>query len=175
MKNTLKKKSSSNKTKKNNVKKCMETFVEKKLKLLTKFIDEDIKKIENKLHDKIKGIENKNMIAEQKQMLAKLKKRRKETINTSKKLYKLNNCNTNCKNTLLEPGSPDELPKSIHKQFSDSKEMLKFLTEHRKSIFSNKTNVLVDSFYEKTPNKLKTQLIKDGAISHCVPNTKIVI
>ena len=135
----------------------METFVENKIKYWTNDINKQIKKLENK---KLTNIERK--------LLTKLKKDRKEQIKTSRKLYKLSNCNYNCKNTILEPGLPNQIPKSMHKVLKN-KELIKMFNDQRKSIFKNKTNVLIDNFYEKTPNKLKTQLIKEGAISQCVP------
>jgi len=41
--------------------------------------------------------------------------------------------------------------------------------EQRRTLFKNKKNVLVDHFHENTPKKVKKQLIKEGAISQCVP------
>jgi small-conductance mechanosensitive channel len=160
MKNTLKKNSSSNNTtKKYNVKKCMETFVEKKIKFWTKDIDNQIQKLENK-----------KMTKEENKMLTKLKKERRETITLYKKNYKLYNCNVNCKNTILEPGPPGMIPKSMQAQYNNDKQWIQLFNKQRKSIFKNKTNVLVDNFYEKTNAKLKKQLIKEGAISQCTPS-----
>jgi hypothetical protein len=159
--NTRKKKNSSNGKTKKNVKKCIETFVEKKVKYWT---DDDTNK-------EIKKLENKNVTKEEKQLLTKLKKQKKEQINTLKKNLKLYNCNINCKNTLLEPGAPNKIPKAMQKTFGNSKELIKIVTKRRKDIFKDKTNVLIDDFYEKTPDKIKNQLIKEGAISNCIPTT----
>jgi len=160
MKSTLKKSNTNNKTKKNTIKKCMETFVENKIKYWTNDINTQIKKLENK---KLTKIEHK--------LLTELTKERKEQIKTLTKQYKLYNCNVNCKNTILEPGLPDQIPKSMHKMIND-KELIKMFNDQRKSIFNNKTNVLIDNFYEKTPHKIKNQMIKEGAISQCVPTAK---
>jgi len=139
MKNTRKKNhKSNNKTKKNSIKHCMETFVENKIKYLSNYnIDKQIKKLDNK------------------------------QINRYKKQYKLYNCNINCKNTLLEPGSPDEVPKSMRKEFHNSKELIKIFSKRRKEIFKNKRNVLIDNFYENIPELTKQNLVKEGAISDC--------
>ena len=159
MKNTFKQKNqSNNKTKKNNIKRCMETFVEKKIKYWTDDINNQIKKLENK-----------TLTKEEKTLLNKLKKRRKEQIKQSKKQYKLYNCNINCKNTLLEPGLPNKIPKSMCKEYHYNNKLIKIFNNQRKSIFNNKSNVLVDNFYENTPEKIKNQLIKEGAISQCLP------
>jgi len=158
MKSTIKKGNKNNKTKKNTVTKCMETFVENKIKYWTNDINKQIKKLENK---KLTNDEHK--------LLTKLKKDRKEQIKTLTKQYKLYNCNYNCKNTMLEPGLPNQIPKSMHKDFKNDKNVIKMFNDQRKSIFNNKTNVLIDNFYEKTPHKFKNQLIKEGAISQCVP------
>ena len=77
--------------------------------------------------------------------------------------------NINCKNTILEPGSPNEIPKSMQKEYHNQKELIKIYNNQRKSIFKNKTNVLIDNFYENTPEKTKNKLIKEGAISSCIP------
>jgi hypothetical protein len=83
-----------------------------------------------------------------------------------KKGYILYNCNPTCKNTLLEPGSPNRIPKGLK---TKSKGLTKFYTSQRKTIFKNKRNVLINGFHENTPKKLKKQLLKEGAISQCVP------
>jgi len=159
MKNTLKKNTNSNnKSKKNKIKKCMEKFVENKIKYWTADINKKIKKLDNK-----------KITNEEKNLLIELKKQRKETTNQLKKQYKLYNCNINCKNTLLEPGLPNQLAKSIREEYKDSKELLKMYEDQRKNIFKDKSNVLTDNFYEKTPNKIKKKLIKEGAISQCIP------
>jgi len=158
MKNTVKKSNTKNKTKKNAVKQCIETFVEKKIKYWTTDINKKIQKLENKILTKSNH-----------KLLTELKKERKQQIKTLTKQYKLFNCNVNCKNTILEPGLSDQIPKSMHKDCD--KDLIKMFNDQRKNIFNNKTNVLIDNFYEKTPNKIKNQLIKEGAISQCVPTT----
>ena len=157
MKNTVKKCKINNKTKKNDIKECMETFAGNKIKYWTSDINKKIKKLENKKNTKT--------------LLTELKKERKVQIKNLTKMYKLFNCNINCKNTLLEPGSPNQIPKSMRKIANNDEELIKLFNNQRISIFNNKTNVLIDSFYEKTPNKIKNQLRKEGAISQCVSTT----
>ena len=65
-------------------------------------------------------------------------KQSKEQINNLKKQYKLYNCNINCKNTLLEPGSPNQIPKSMRKDFHNSKELINIFTKKRKDLFFSK-------------------------------------
>jgi small-conductance mechanosensitive channel len=156
MGNTRKK--STNQTIKNKTNKCMETFVEKKVKYWIKSVDKEIKKLDHK-----------NLTKEEQKTLNKLKKQRKTQINSLKKQYKLYNCNINCKNTLLEPGDPSQLPKSMRKEFHNNKQLIKIFTKKRKDLFHNKRNVLIDNFYEKMPEVNKKKLIKEGAISDCIP------
>lgn len=152
MKDTRKK---SNKT---NVKKCIDTFVEKKVKYWTDDYTKEIRKLEKK-----------NLTKEEKKTLSKLKKQKKNQTNSLKKQYTLYNCNVNCKNTLLEPGAPNQIPKSMQKEYHNDKQLINVFNNQRKEIFKNKTNVLIDNFYENTPAKVKKQLLKEGAISQCVP------
>jgi isoleucyl-tRNA synthetase len=139
---------------KTRVKRCMETFAEKKTKYWTQDYSKQIKKLENK----------NNLTKEEQQLLNKLKKQLKEQIKILKKNYKLINCNINCKNTLLEPGPANKIPK----EFQYSKELIKIFTKRRKDVFKNKTNILKDNFYENIPEKDKNKLLKEGAISDCV-------
>jgi hypothetical protein len=163
MKNTHKKKNQpKNKTKKNTktmVNKCMETFADKNVKYWTEDYTKEISKLEKK----------KNKTKEDEKLLTKIKKQKISQTKSLKKMYKLLNCNINCKNTILEAGPPNQLPKSIQKEFNYNKPLIKIYNNQRKSIFKNKTNVLIDNFYEKTPEKTKNKLIKEGAISSCVP------
>jgi hypothetical protein len=163
MKKTYKKNNQSNNTKKNTktmVNKCMETFVEKKVKYWNNFMDEQINKLENK-----------KLTKDEEKILTKLKKNKKNKKNiiNLKKLYQIDNCNINCKNTLLEPGSPNQIPKSMRKKYNNNKRLIKAFTKKRKEIFKNKRNVLIDNFYENTPELTKKNLIKEGAISECIP------
>jgi hypothetical protein len=136
----------------------METFVENKIKYWTNDINKQIEKLDNK-----------KKTNEDNKLLIDLKKQRKERINQLKKEYKLYNCNINCKNTLLEPGIPNQIPKSMRKEYNNNKQLIKIFNNQRKTIFNNKKNVLVDNFYENTPDKIKKQLLKEGAISQCIP------
>ena len=158
MKNTHKKNNQqNNKTKKNMVNKCMQTYVDKKVKYWTEDYTKEIEKLEK----------NKNLTKEEDKLLTKLKKQRKSQIMILKKNYKLENCNFNCKNTILESGSPNQLPKSMKKKLNYNKPLIKILSKRRKDIFKNKTNVLVDNFHENTPDEIKQKLVKEGAISDC--------
>jgi len=158
-KNNKKSKKNNKKSKKNNksktkkksktqVKRCMETFAEKKIKYWTSDVSKEINKLENK-----------NLTKEEEKLLIKLKKERKDQIKSLTKNYKLYNCNINCKNTLLEPGPPNEIPKYMHKEFHNSKELIKIFTKRRKDVFKNKTNVLKDNFYENIPELDKKKLL----------------
>lgn len=155
MKNTRKKISKSNN--KNKTKKCMETFVEKKVKYWMSDDNSEIKKLEKK----------KNITKDEQKLLTKLKKQSKKQTNSLTKNYKLYNCNINCKNTLLEPGPANEIPKYMQKSFGNSKKLIKLFTKRRKDIFKNKTNVLKDNFYENMSELDKKKLLKEGAISDC--------
>jgi hypothetical protein len=154
-------KQTNNKTQKNNknmVKNCIETFVEDKIKYWTSDINIQIKKLEKK-----------NITKEEEKLLSKLKKQKKNQTKSLKKQYKLYNCNINCKNTLLEPGLSNQIPKSMQKEYHNSNKLIKIFNNQRKKIFGNKKNVLLDNFYENTPVQIKKQLIKEGAISQCLP------
>jgi hypothetical protein len=153
MKNTRKKKSN----KKNSTRKCMDTFANKKTIYWTSDDTKEITKLEKK----------KNLTKEEKILLKKLKKRRKSQRNNLTKQYKLINCNIGCKNTLLEAGPPNQLPESMQKLFGNSKPLIKIFTKRRKDLFKNKTNVLIDNFYENISPETKKKLLKEGAISDC--------
>ena len=141
------------------VNRCMETFAAKNIKEGTEVHTNEIRKLEMK---KIKTKEDK-------ELLKKWKKRKINQTKSLKKTFKLINCNVDCKNTILEPGPPDQIPKSMQKEYHNNKRFIEIFNKQRKSIFDNKTNVLIDNFYEKTPEKTKNKLIKEGAISNCVP------
>lgn len=160
MKNTRKKNTqSNNKTKKNDVQKCMETFVKKEIKFL---LNENAKKI--------KKLDKKELTDEEHQLLIRLKKKRKkEYIQEYTKSIKRNRCNVNCKNTILEPGLPNQIPKTMRKRLGNNKQLIQDFNDERERIFKNRTNVLVDNFYENVSKKTKNKLIKEGAISHCDP------
>lgn len=135
----------------------MDTYAKKKIIYWTDDYTKEIKKLENK----------KNLTKEEKQLLTKLRKQRKSQTNSLTKQYKLINCNIGCKNTLLEAGSPNQLPKSMKKTFGYSKPLIKIFTKRRKDLFKNKTNVLIDNFYENFSSESKKKLLKEGAISDC--------
>ena len=53
------------------------------------------------------------------------------------------------------------------------KEIIKHLEEQKKKIFGNKTDVLINNFYEKAPKRYVNEIKKDGAISLCSPIEKV--
>jgi hypothetical protein len=55
----------------------------------------------------------------------------------------------------------------MQKYYHNSKKLIKIFTKRRKDIFKNKTNVLIDNFYENYDKKIKKNLINKGAISDC--------
>ena len=57
----------------------------------------------------------------------------------------------------------------MRKRFKNSVQLIKIFTKKRKDIFKNKNNVLLDNFYENIPEITKKNLIKEGAISECLP------
>lgn len=155
MKKTLKKKSlTKNNTQKNNkglVKKCVDTFVKNRVNKTLRDFNKQLKEYESKESD----------------TFIKLMKSHKKNIPKMETASnKLVYCNIGCKDTILEPGLPDYVPTSMLKD-DDNGFRLKMLKEQRKKIFKNKTNVLVDNFYEGVSSKAKNKLIKDGAISKC--------
>ena len=141
MKNTRKKNTNTknNKTKKNTkemVNKCMDTFVDKNVKYWTEDYTKEIRKLENK----------KTLTKEHHKLLSKLKKQKINQTKSLKKQYKLLNCNINCKNTILEPGPPNQIPKSMQKEYHNNKQLIKIFKNQRKAIFKNKTK----DFFKKT-------------------------
>lgn len=158
-KNTLKKASlTKNKTQKNNkdiVKKCMDTFVKNRVNNRMRSFDKNVYEL-NKMSPSTKYI---NSMKKYKKQLPKI-----ETASN-----KLNYCNINCKDTILEPGLPDYIPESMLKRYKYDKDniMSDLFKKQRKDIFKNKKNVLVNNFYEGTSTKIKNKLIKEGAISKC--------
>jgi len=77
------------------------------------------------------------------------------------------NCNEGCKDTVLEDGEPDILPKSISNKFKKMKDVLEIVKKRRKDIFKNKKTVLKDGFYEGLKPSLVNKMKKEGAISYC--------
>ena len=157
-KNTLKKTLTKNKTQKNNkelVKKCMDTFVKNRVNKRLSSFDKNVYEL-NKMNPSTKYINS----------MKKLKKQLPKLETASNKLYY---CNINCKDTILEPGSPDYIPESLLKPYKNDKDsiMSDLFKKQRKEIFKNKKNVLVDNFYEGISTKIKNKLIKEGAISKC--------
>lgn len=88
------------------------------------------------------------------------KKFNKDTLKTCMDIF----CNPGCKDTLFESGT--KMPKSIKNR--TKKIWLKYINETRNKRFGNKTNVLVDDFYEKLKPYEVAKYKKDGAISGCL-------
>ena len=162
-KNTLKRKSlTKKKTQKNNkglVKKCMDTFVKNRVNQSFRNFDKRIDEL-NK---------NNSATVETKKFINKLKKNKKQVPKINTALHKLIYCNIGCKGTILEPGLPDYIPDLMLKPYKDDKDtiMSDLFKKQRKEIFKNRTNVLVDNFYEGISSQSKNKLIKEGAISKC--------
>lgn len=80
-------------------------------------------------------------------------------------------CNPGCKGTLLEPGNKLSNKYLESRKYKNSKELDKvfktLMEKSRKKLFGNKTNVLIDDFYEKAPKKMVDKIKKDGGISLC--------
>ena len=90
------------------------------------------------------------------------KKIAKSTLKLCANLY----CNSGCKGTEFESGIG--LPKSILNKWTKKPKWLEYLKKERVERFGNKTNVLVDDFYEGIDPKMMAKAKKDGAISGCV-------
>ena len=137
--------------------------IDKCVKSLKTRVKKKINMLMNITRKQIKNSKNKDEIILLKKTLTHPKKIETEIM----KSYKQFNCNINCKNTILEAGPSNKLPLALYNRYKHSKVLLKFMQDKRKVIFGNKTNVLVDSFYENTPKKTKDKLIKEGSISEC--------
>ena len=112
-KNTLKKTLTKNKTQKNNkdiVKKCMDTFVKNRVNKTLRSFDKNVYEL-NKIKPSTKYINE----------MKKYKKQLPKRETASLKLYY---CNVNCKDTILEPGLPDYIPKSMLKLYKDDKDSI---------------------------------------------------
>jgi len=87
-------------------------------------------------------------------------------------------CNPGCKDTIFEPGNPDQLTKSFLKLLKQENKRNKawkhkmwnkpemHLAE-RKKIFGNQTNVLENGFYKGLKKKTVKRLKARGAVSGC--------
>jgi hypothetical protein len=167
-------------------KRCEATKCKKWVSVTMKLYDSDIKKNRKTLFDRIKikekMINDKSSSVEEKKeakillnklkkmlkssLFQKTKKNRKRFANRTNKSCKQLFCNPGCKNTAFESGN--KLPKTVilsSKKISSS--WLEYKQKKRKEIFGNKTNVLVDDFYEKLNHNVVAKYKKDGAISGC--------
>jgi len=158
----------SNSTDENNsirTKKCINTFVKNKSKKYLEQIKALKKMLEKEARSKFKN--------DKTQLNASLKRIKDFTSFTPEKNKFLENadakiyCNIGCKNTILESG--DKLPERYYKDYKNNKEMIKVFEEQRKKLFGEKTDVLKDNFYEKSPKKYVNEIKKEGAISLCFP------
>jgi len=152
------------------IKKCINTFVKTKRKQNKKKIKDLRKMLEKQAHTKFKNDKTK---------LDATLKRIKEFTNPSKESDKILTdsdarvyCNPTCEGTILKPGN--KLSERYYDDYKSNKKLIKLFEEQRKKIFGNKTNVLVDGFYENAPKKYLEEIKKDGAISLCSPFTKII-
>ena len=98
----------------------------------------------------------------------KTKKSKNKFIKDVKESYFDNFCNPGCKNTILEPGDPDSLPKGYIKKNKINKSLIDIYENRRKELFGKETNVLNDDFYNKLSKKTIKNLKNKGAISGCI-------
>jgi len=90
-------------------------------------------------------------------------KNQKMELDICKKIY----CNEGCKNTILEDGDGNILPKSLTKLFKENDVLLEYMKNSRKELFKDKKSVLKNGFFEGLkPSQIK-KLEKEGAISGC--------
>jgi len=120
---------------------------------------EECEKIKNLLLFSKTFLENLNLDSE---------KNKKIELDVCKSLL----CNEGCKETIMEDGDPNTLPKSVTKKFKKNKELLEILQKRRKDIFKNKKTVLKDGFYEGLKSSDVKKLQKEGAISGCTTGIK---
>jgi hypothetical protein len=161
-------------------KQCMDTKCQLWLKQAeentNKFREEMIKKYKKSLKapckDKKMDCEKKlKSFKEQMENFDKaLKKNKNKGNKLELKICKKYYCNKGCKETILEDGEPDILPKSLLKQFKNDKDILDNLRKTRKELFGKKKSVLKDGFFEGIKSKTLKNLKKEGAISGCVRN-----
>ena len=120
---------------------------------------EEYEKIKNELLFSKTVLENLNKDSE---------KTKKIELDTCKTFF----CNEGCKDTILEDGEPNILPKGITKKFKEMEDVLAILQKKRKDIFKNKKTVLKDGFYERLKPSDVKKLQKEGAISGCTTSIK---
>ena len=156
-------------------KRCIDTFVKTKIQRYTefkkKYFDEREKLYRNKMEEKDISKEEKGIA---KKALKNIEKERKSDFYTKlqKKADTSLFCNPGCKGTFLEPGN--KLTPAYYKKYKDNKDLIKIFENDRQELFGDKTNVLIDDFYEKAPKKFVDKLKKEGAISLCAPVKKDV-
>lgn len=152
---------------KDEIKKCINTFVKTKRKQNGKKIKDLKKMLEKQARLKFKN---------DKPKLEATLKRIKEFTNPSKESEKIITdsdirtfCNPNCEGTILEPGN--KLSERYYADYKSNKNLIKLFEQQRKKVFGKKTNVLVDGFYENAHKKYLEEIKKEGAISLCSPVT----
>uniref|UniRef100_A0A6C0DCI3 Uncharacterized protein n=1 Tax=viral metagenome TaxID=1070528 RepID=A0A6C0DCI3_9ZZZZ len=161
------------KNKNRTIKKCFDNLVKPRMENYNKLKKEMYDERE-KEYNKI--LKKKDLLKEVRddaiKSLKRIKKERK-----SKKGSKIQEktdmnifCNPGCKGTILEPGN--KLPSEIYKKYKDVKGMIEILKEDRKNLFGNKTDVLIDNFYEKAPKNFVDKIKKKSGISLCGPIDK---
>ena len=181
----------------NKTKKCMDKLYapkllkyKKEMKTRVSKIQKEIKSIEQKIQ-KTTNEKQKKVFLEKKTELENEISQQKMIVsvhNITEKLAKKQYCNTGCVATMFEKGTtlskdfmknfeenmdkifryPDLSPtKEKEKIQTEKQKLVKMMIDERKKLFGNKTNVLVDDFYEGLkPNQIKK--MKDaGAISGC--------
>jgi hypothetical protein len=156
-------------------KRCINTFVKTKMQRDNEFKKKYFDKREKHFR---KIMEKKDISKEDKDTaknaLKQIEKERKAKsfIKSQQKIDAGLFCNPGCKGTFLEPGN--KLTPEYYKKFKDNKELIKIFENDRKELFGDRTNVLIDDFYEKASTKFVEKLKKEGAISLCAPVKKYV-
>ena len=144
--------------KKCNLKFC-KRYTKRMMKNHIKFYDIYIDRDANKKLTKMERDEKKKVY--DKEMSKKSKdKYHKKLVRECELIY----CNPTCEGTIFESGKKlsDKFIKSINPK------RVKDMIKTRKEIFGNKTNVLIDGYYEKEINsKYSRKNRREGAISYC--------
>jgi len=140
---------------------CVAKFMKSSKLNADKFGNDLIKELKNK--------KNGSMTKEDKQKIAELKKQMAAFNKVMREIVKETVCNVGCKGSLLESGSPNELPADfIRTRKEYPEQIMNNFKKQRKTIFGEKTNVLDEnSMYDKISEAYRKTLLKKGAISYC--------
>jgi hypothetical protein len=166
---------------------CMrKVFNKKEEQALDKIHEEDQQGIKNRLKqhetdlrkttdaETVTFLKNAIRLAKRQLQSSTMKQKKQDRKERIRKTY----CNPGCKDTIFEPGDPNQLPKSFIRFLNQENKRNKswkhktwnkpdmHLAE-RKKIFGNQTNVLENGFYKGLDKKTIKRLKARGAISGC--------